>query len=81
MVDRLLAAWGRWDVLVSNAAVAITKPFSQISEAEFDLSFAVTEPGRVAFGRYRAALQEIIGPGSAQDQAPSATEERSRPAR
>ncbi len=45
MVDRLLAAWGRWDVLVGNAAVAITKPFSQISEAEFDLSFAVNVKG------------------------------------
>jgi 3-oxoacyl-[acyl-carrier protein] reductase len=45
MVGRLLAAWGRWDVLVNNAAVAITKPFSQVSEAEFDLSFAVNVKG------------------------------------
>lgn len=45
MIDRLLAAWGRWDVLVNNAAVAITKPFSQVSEAEFDLSFAVNVKG------------------------------------
>lgn len=45
MVGRLLAAWGRWDVLVSNAAMAVTKPFSQVSEAEFDLSFAVNVKG------------------------------------
>jgi 3-oxoacyl-[acyl-carrier protein] reductase len=45
MVDRLLAAWGRWDILVNNAAVAITKPFPQISETEFDLSFQVNVKG------------------------------------
>jgi 3-oxoacyl-[acyl-carrier protein] reductase len=45
MVSRLLAAWGQWDVLVNNAAVAITKPFSQVSEPEFDLSFAVNVKG------------------------------------
>jgi 3-oxoacyl-[acyl-carrier protein] reductase len=45
MVERILAEFGRWDVLVNNAAVAITKPFAQISEAEFDLSFAVNVKG------------------------------------
>lgn len=45
MVERMLAAWGRWDILVNNAAVAITKPFPQISEAEFDLSFQVNVKG------------------------------------
>ena len=45
MVDQMLAAFGRWDMLVNNAAVAITKPFGQITEADFDLSFAVNVKG------------------------------------
>ena len=45
MVQRLLTEFGRWDILVNNAAVAITKPFGQITEAEFDLSFAVNVKG------------------------------------
>lgn len=45
MAGRLLAVWGRWDVLVSNATVVITKPLSQVSEAEFDQSFAVNVKG------------------------------------
>jgi 3-oxoacyl-[acyl-carrier protein] reductase len=45
MVEQMLAAFGRWDILVNNAAVAITKPFGQITEAEFDLSFAVNVKG------------------------------------
>ena len=45
MVDQLLAEFGRRDILVNNAAVAITKPFGTITEAEFDLSFAVNVKG------------------------------------
>ena len=45
MVDQMLAEFGRWDILVNNAAVAITKPFGEITEAEFDLSFAVNVKG------------------------------------
>jgi 3-oxoacyl-[acyl-carrier protein] reductase len=45
MVKQLLSEYGRWDVLVNNAAVAVTKPFPQITEEEFDLSFAVNVKG------------------------------------
>jgi 3-oxoacyl-[acyl-carrier protein] reductase len=45
MVQRLLGEYGRWDVLVNNAAVAVTKPFPQITEQEFDRSFAVNVKG------------------------------------
>jgi 3-oxoacyl-[acyl-carrier protein] reductase len=45
MVGRLLGEYDRWDVLVNNAAVAVTKPFPQISEEEFDRSFAVNVKG------------------------------------
>ena len=45
MVNTVLDSYGRWDVLVNNAAVAITKPFAEITEAEFDLSFAVNVKG------------------------------------
>src|SRR4051794_3063855 len=31
MVERLLTEYGRWDILVNNAAVAITKPFPKIT--------------------------------------------------
>jgi short chain dehydrogenase len=45
MVGRLLDEYGRWDMLVNNAAVAVTKPFPEISEEEFDRSFAVNVKG------------------------------------
>jgi 3-oxoacyl-[acyl-carrier protein] reductase len=45
MVERVLHEYHRWDVLVNNAAVAITKPFPEITEQDFDLSFAVNVKG------------------------------------
>ena len=45
MVEHMLAEFGHWDILVNNAAVAITKPFPEITEAEFDLSYAVNVKG------------------------------------
>jgi 3-oxoacyl-[acyl-carrier protein] reductase len=40
-------AFGRWDVLVNNAAVARTKPLSEFSEAEIDRMFAVNVKGPI----------------------------------
>jgi 3-oxoacyl-[acyl-carrier protein] reductase len=45
MIEQTLATFGRWNILVNNAAAAITKPFAQITEVEFDLSFAVNVKG------------------------------------
>jgi 3-oxoacyl-[acyl-carrier protein] reductase len=45
MVEGVLSRYGHWDVLVNNAAVAVTKPFAEVTEAEFDLSFAVNVKG------------------------------------
>jgi 3-oxoacyl-[acyl-carrier protein] reductase len=61
MVERLLAEFGRWDILVNNAAVAITKPFSEITEAEFDLSFAVNVKG--VFHGLQLAWQHLADDG------------------
>jgi 3-oxoacyl-[acyl-carrier protein] reductase len=45
MVERLLREYGRWDILVNNAAVAVTRPFADITDDEFDRSFAVNVKG------------------------------------
>lgn len=45
MIERVLAELGGWDILVSNAAVAITRPFAQLTEDDFDLSYAVNVKG------------------------------------
>ena len=61
MVEQMLAEFGRWDILVNNAAVAITKPFGQITEAEFDLSFAVNVKG--VFHGLQLAWQHLADDG------------------
>lgn len=45
MVEQVLAVYGGWHILVGNAAVAITKPFGELTEADFDLSYAVNVKG------------------------------------
>jgi 3-oxoacyl-[acyl-carrier protein] reductase len=61
MVEQMLAEFGRWDILVNNAAVAITKPFGEITEAEFDLSFAVNVKG--VFHGLQLAWEHLAGGG------------------
>jgi 3-oxoacyl-[acyl-carrier protein] reductase len=61
MVEEMIGEYGRWDVLVNNAAVAITKPFAQITEAEFDLSFAVNVKG--VFHGLQLAWQHLADGG------------------
>ncbi|WP_199742945.1 SDR family oxidoreductase [Nocardia stercoris] len=45
LVAELLRVYGRWDILVNNAAVALTKPFHEVTGEEFDLSYAVNVKG------------------------------------
>ena len=40
-----IAAFGKVDILINNAGVAINKPMAQITEAEFDIQFAVNVKG------------------------------------
>jgi 3-oxoacyl-[acyl-carrier protein] reductase len=61
MIDRMLAEHGHWDVLVNNAAVAITRPFGEITEDEFDRSFAVNVKG--VFHGLQLALRHLADDG------------------
>lgn len=61
MVDQLIDEHGHWDILVNNAAVAITKPFGDVSEPEFDLSFAVNVKG--VFHGLQLALEHLADGG------------------
>lgn len=48
-IDKLyqeaIAAFGKVDILINNAGVAINKPMEQITEAEFDIQYAVNVKG------------------------------------
>ncbi|WP_042420610.1 SDR family oxidoreductase [Streptacidiphilus anmyonensis] len=57
MVDRLTGSFGGWDILVNNAAVAVTKPFAEVTEEEFDRSFAVNVKG--VFHGLQLALERM----------------------
>jgi 3-oxoacyl-[acyl-carrier protein] reductase len=45
LVDATFDHFGRWDILVNNAAIALVKPFAEVSEEEFDASFNVNVKG------------------------------------
>ncbi len=56
VVARVVAAWGRLDVLVNNAARLVTRPFLEVTEADWDATlslglksvfFAMQAAGRV----------------------------------
>ncbi|MEY9928417.1 3-oxoacyl-[acyl-carrier protein] reductase [Catenulispora sp. GP43] len=57
MADRLTEEFGGWDILVNNAAVAVTKPFGEVTEAEFDTSFEVNVKG--VFHGLQLALERM----------------------
>jgi 3-oxoacyl-[acyl-carrier protein] reductase len=46
LVAAAIARFGRWDVLVNNAGIALVKPFGEVTEDEFDTSFEVNVKGR-----------------------------------
>ena len=54
MVEAVVGRWGRWDTLVSNAAVATTKPLVEFDEASIDRLVAVNIKG-VIWGMQLAA--------------------------
>ena len=41
LVDATFERFGSWDIVVNNAAVALVKPFDEVTEEEFDTSFRV----------------------------------------
>ena len=47
MVDAVIERWGRWDALVSNAAIATTMPLVEFDEAAIAKLFAVNVNGVV----------------------------------
>lgn len=61
MAEHILSDFGRWDVLVNNAAVAITKPFGDITEADFDRSFAANVKG--TFNGHQLAWRHLADSG------------------
>jgi 3-oxoacyl-[acyl-carrier protein] reductase len=45
LFQETIAAFGKVDILINNAGVAINKPMAQITEAEFDIQYAVNVKG------------------------------------
>ena len=68
-VKNVAGTFGRLDILVNNAAIFLSKPFEQISVAEWDSVFATNTRGPFLFAReaipyLRAAHGRIVNLGS-----------------
>jgi len=60
MVEAIVDRWGRWDILVSNAAIATTRPLVEFDEPSIDRLVAVNVKG-VVWGMQLAA--ELLADG------------------
>jgi 3-oxoacyl-[acyl-carrier protein] reductase len=62
LVAAAIARFGRWDVLVNNAGIALVKPFGEVTEDEFDTSFEVNVKG--TFHGCQLALERMAEGGT-----------------
>jgi 3-oxoacyl-[acyl-carrier protein] reductase len=61
LVQAAIDRFGSWDVLVNNAAVALVKPFGEVTEDEFEQSFQVNVKG--TFNGCQLALERMADGG------------------
>jgi 3-oxoacyl-[acyl-carrier protein] reductase len=61
LVQAAIDRFGSWDVLVNNAAVALVKPFGEVTEGEFEQSFQVNVKG--TFNGCQLALERMADGG------------------
>jgi 3-oxoacyl-[acyl-carrier protein] reductase len=61
LVQAAIDRFGSWDVLVNNAAVALVKPFGEVTEGEFEQSLQVNVKG--TFNGCQLALERMADGG------------------
>jgi 3-oxoacyl-[acyl-carrier protein] reductase len=61
LVEAGIARFDRWDILVNNAAIALVKPFREVTEDEFERSFEVNVKG--TFNGCQLALERMADGG------------------